>query len=145
MTETVPLNLEATPETEATPEAEPTAETETSVAPAELPAEMVAALAAADVTRGEQLVLMNGCNACHSMQEGVVQVGPSWYNLAGHAETRVPGQSAEAYLYNSIIHPNDYLVEGFQPNLMPQIYEMTLSQEQLADIIAYMLTLRGEE
>jgi hypothetical protein len=36
-------------------------------------------------------------------------------------------------------------VEGFQPNLMPQIYEMTLSQEQLADIIAYMLTLRGEE
>ncbi len=111
----------------------------------ELPADMASALAAANPANGEQLVTSNGCTACHSMQQGVIQVGPSWYNVAGHAETRVPGESAEAYLYNSITHPNDFVVEGFQPNLMPQIYEATLSQEQLADIIAYLLTLRGEE
>jgi hypothetical protein len=57
----------------------------------------------------------------------------------------VAGQSAEFYLYNSIIHPNDFVVEGFLPNLMPQLYEATLTEEQIAHMIAYLLTLRGEE
>ncbi|MBX3000779.1 MAG: c-type cytochrome [Caldilineaceae bacterium] len=114
-------------------------------AESELPPNIAAALAQANPVQGEQLILSNGCTACHSMQPGVVQVGPSWYNLAGHAETRVEGQSAELYLYNSIVHPNDYIVEGFMPNLMPQLYEATLTDQQIAHMIAYMLTLRGEE
>jgi hypothetical protein len=130
-----------------TPEA--TVETESAPAEAEaasqLPENITAALAQADPAQGEQLVVANGCTACHSLEEGVVQVGPSWYNLAGHAETRVEGQSAEYYIYNSIIHPNDYLVEGFLPNLMPMVYEATLGEQQMAHIIAYLLTLRGEE
>jgi nitric oxide reductase subunit C len=99
----------------------------------------------ADAGTGEELALISGCTACHSLQEGVVQVGPSWYNVAEHALTRVEGQSPALYLYTSITQPNAYLVEGFQPNLMPLIYKDTLSDEQLANIIAYLLTLRGNE
>lgn len=131
-----------TPVAAATEAAEPAVEDE---AENQLPPSIVAALAQASPAQGEQLVLANGCTACHSMQPGVVQVGPSWYNLAGHAETRVEGQSAEFYLYNSIVRPNDYIVDGFIPNLMPQLYEATLTDQQIAHMVAYMLTLRGAE
>jgi mono/diheme cytochrome c family protein len=97
-----------------------------------------------DPEAGQQLVLTTGCTACHSMQEGVVQVGPSWYNMGNVAVTRVEGESPALYLYNSIVHPNDYVVEGFLPNLMPAVYDSLLTDEQIADMIAYLLTLRGE-
>jgi mono/diheme cytochrome c family protein len=132
----------ATPMAAATEAVVPVVEDE---AESQLPPSIAAALTQANAAQGEQLVLANGCTACHSMQPGVVQVGPSWYNLAGHAETRVEGQSAELYLYNSIVHPNDYIVEGFLPNLMPQLYEATLTDQQIAHMVAYLLTLHGEE
>ena len=52
-----------------------------------------------------------GCITCHSLEPDVVIVGPSQAGLATRAETRVPGQSAEDYIRNSITHPNDYVVE----------------------------------
>ena len=67
--------------------------------------------------------------------------GPTWDNVANTAATRVEGQNAEAYLYHSIVNTNDYIVEGFQPNVMLQIYGDTLSDQDIADIIAYLLTL----
>jgi cytochrome c551/c552 len=93
---------------------------------------------------GEQLTVANGCIACHSLQEGVVMVGPSWHNLGATAATRVTGQSAAAYLYESIVSPNAHVVEGFQPNLMPPTYRDALTAPQLADIIAYLLSLGAE-
>ena len=35
------------------------------------------------------------------------------------AATRGAGQTADEYIHNSIRHPNDYVVGGFQP-IMPQ-------------------------
>ena len=66
------------------------------------------------------------------------------YGLGDHAVTRVPGQSPALYLYTSIIDPNAHVVEGFQPGLMPPIYQQSLTSEQLANMVAYMLTLREE-
>lgn len=111
-----------------------------------LPAEIAAFFPAeADAATGEEVVTASGCTACHSMEEGVVQIGPSWYNVGAVAATRVEGQSAVEYLYTSIVAPNEHLVEGFAPNLMPQIYGDTLSDEQIAHTIAYLLTLQGDE
>jgi len=109
----------------------------------ELPAGVAAALAQADPMRGQQLTLSSGCIGCHSLDPNQVMPGPTWRNVAVTAATRVEGESAQVYLYNSIIHPNAYIVEGFQPNIMLQIYQDTLSEQNLADLIAYLLTLRG--
>lgn len=112
-----------------------------------LPAEIAALLADGDESLaqvGSQLVVEKGCIACHSMEEGIVMVGPSWYNLAGRAGTRVPDQGPALYLYTSIVNPNEYVVEGFLPNLMLQTYGETLSDAELAQIIGYLLTLTGE-
>lgn len=109
-----------------------------------LPAELAAQLATADPDNGEQLTVVYGCIACHSLQAGQTTVGPSWHNLGAVAATRVQGQSAEAYLYFSIVDPNAHLVEGFQAGLMPATYQDMLTAEQIADIIAYLLTLKAD-
>ena len=115
------------------------------VAPADsgLPAAIASLLPNANPVHGGELALQNGCSACHSLDEGVKVVGPSWYNLGNHAAIRVSGESAPLYLYNSIFLPNQYILEGFLPNLMPQTYADQLSEQDMADLIAYLLKLRA--
>ncbi len=109
-----------------------------------LPDNLLAAMADADPARGEQLTLTNGCIGCHALNPNQVMAGPTWHNVGETAATRVEDQSAATYLYNSIFHPNDYVVEGYMPNIMLQIYEQTLSDQDVADIISYLLSLQGE-
>ncbi|MCB0045714.1 MAG: c-type cytochrome [Caldilineaceae bacterium] len=134
----------AAPEATATPE--PTAATEAAPAgdASALPVGVAAALDNADPVRGQQLTLQNACIGCHSVDPSMPMAGPTWNNMAEVAATMVEGESAEEYLYNSIIHPNDFVVEGYTPNVMLQNYGETLSDQDLADIIAYLLTLHGE-
>jgi nitric oxide reductase subunit C len=80
------------------------------------------------------------CATCHSLEPDVVIVGPSLAGVATRAVSRVPGQSAEEYIRNSILHPGDYIVEGFQ-NVMAQNLGDVLSSDQINDIIAFLLTL----
>ena len=109
-----------------------------------MPAGFAAALDSADAANGEQLTVSNGCIACHSLIEGQTLVGPSWYGLGNQAADRVPGESAPFYLYQSIMEPNAHVVDGFTPDLMPKVYADTLSTEQSADIVAYLLGLQAE-
>ncbi|MCB0113061.1 MAG: c-type cytochrome [Caldilineaceae bacterium] len=128
-----------------TPEAAAPVDAAAAEVATELPAEIAAIFpAGADAAAGEQTALVSGCTACHSLLPDVVQVGPSWYGVANRAGERVPGQSAEVYLYTSITDPNAYVVPDFQPGLMPNIYNQLLTEEQIANIMAYLLTLDGE-
>jgi cytochrome c551/c552 len=139
-----------TPGAETTPEAEAAtgnaatedAATEDAAPASILPPGFEQSLAAADPIRGQQLTLSNACIGCHAMDPNQVMPGPTWNKMAVTAATRVEGQTATEYLYTSIIHPNDYVVEGFMTNVMLQTYEQTLSQADLADIIAYLLSLK---
>lgn len=83
-----------------------------------------------------------GCITCHSLQPDVVIVGPSQAGLATRAETRVAGQTAEQYIRNSILHPDEYIVEGFAPGLMYQNFAADLTAEEIDDLVAYTLTLK---
>lgn len=95
------------------------------------------------VERGSQLVQQYGCVACHSL-DGTVVVGPSWKGIYGHQVTLTDGTTVnvdEAYLKESIINPSAKLVQGFQ-NLMPNTYRDQLTDEQIADIIEFIKSLR---
>ena len=82
-----------------------------------------------------------GCVLCHTIQPNQVKFGPSLADIARTAETRVKGQTAEQYLRSSILDPNAYIPEGFNPNQMYQKYKDVLSDKQVNDLIAYLLSL----
>jgi mono/diheme cytochrome c family protein len=82
-----------------------------------------------------------GCKTCHSLEPGVVIIGPSIAGIGSQAEARIAGVSAEDYLRQSILDPNAYLVEGFPANIMPNTYHSQLTEEQIEALVTYMLTL----
>ena len=74
------------------------------------------------------------CNTCHTL-DGTIVVGPS---LQGVSE-RVPPEydSIEHYLYTSILHPSEYIREGF-PDAMLKDFGLRLSPQMLADLIVFL-------
>src|SRR5437879_1748215 len=100
-------------------------------------------LPAGDATRGSQLFTqsINGaptCSSCHSLDDTAI-TGPGMQGYGARAGTRLPGVSAQDYTYQSIVQPAAYLVPGFG-NLMYNQYGQNLSPQQIADLIAYLLT-----
>ncbi|MCA9914036.1 MAG: cytochrome c [Anaerolineae bacterium] len=105
-------------------------------------------IAAADAAHGETLFnnIIEGaslaCVNCHYIDKEDMLVGPGQLNLLYRAGDRVDGQGPYTYMYNSIVHPNDYVVEGYPEGVMPQNFGELLSEQDLYDIVAYMATLK---
>jgi cytochrome c oxidase subunit 2 len=102
------------------------------------------ALPAGDATSGAALFTeqVNGapaCSTCHSL-DGSTLVGPSLQGYSAVAGTRVENQSAEAYTTTSITQPAAFIVSGFSNTMYAQ-YGRQLSGQQIADLVAYLLTL----
>lgn len=83
-----------------------------------------------------------GCKTCHSLEPGVVIIGPSLAGIGNLAGTRVEGSSAEAYLKESILKPDAYLVEGYPAGVMPKTYASNLTSEEVDSLVAFMETLK---
>jgi hypothetical protein len=137
-------SISATTTTESAPAAPTVASEATSaVDPAlvGLPADILAALKTADPERGKQLTATNACIGCHNLDPNIKLVGPTWHNLATTAEHRIPGMSSGLYLYNSIVHPNDYVVPGYPAGVMLQTFG-SLPTQDIADLLSFLLTLK---
>lgn len=110
-------------------------------------------LPAGNADKGKALTDSLGCVGCHV----AAPVGPPWLagadpngqgvgtragshftasGYTGHAT------SAEQYLHEAIVRPNDFVVPGFNPDIMPKDYGEKLTAQDLADIIAYLQTLK---
>jgi len=83
-----------------------------------------------------------GCITCHSLEPGVVIVGPSHSDIGTRAETAVPGMSAEDYLRQSIMEPNAHITEGYTEGVMYQNFGEELTNSQINDLVAFLLTLK---
>jgi mono/diheme cytochrome c family protein len=122
-------------------------------------------LPAGDAANGEQLVARNGCTACHVLTAQVTAlIGPAWLakdspdgkGVGAHAEERFQNAdyaaaavTPEQYLFESIVSPSAYIVPPVADHAsadgtskMPAIYGATLDAQNVADIIAYLLTLK---
>ena len=110
-----------------------------------------------DAARGEQLwnkavSFASGkpapCSACHSLEAGVTGTGPSLADLGARAATTVSGQGAAPYIRHSIQAPSEYLVPGEKfvtadgKSVMPANLGNDMSAQDLADLIAFLLTLK---
>lgn len=92
----------------------------------------------------EQAAIGNqaGCSTCHSLEPDVILVGPSLAGVADRAGERVADLPAEDYLRQSIIDPDAYTVEGFSASVMPLVWSSVLEEEQINDLVAFLLTLK---
>lgn len=108
---------------------------------AALPTPTPGAEEAADPTASGQQVYQNsGCGGCHAIEGlSVGAVGPNLEQIGEVAATRKPDYSAEKYVQESILNPNAYVVEGYSANIMPQNYGQQLSQQELDDLVTFLL------
>jgi cytochrome c oxidase subunit 2 len=91
---------------------------------------------------GAKLATTQGCIGCHSI-DGSQLVGPTWLGLYGEKVTTEDGTSIQAdeeYLRQSILDPASQIVKGF-PNVMPNTYKDTLSQDDVNALIEYIKSL----
>ena len=105
-------------------------------------------LPSGDAANGEKLFNGKGpggqypCAACHSLEVNKTLVGPSLAGISATAAKRKDGYSAEKYLAESILLPNAFVVQGSNPDIMPKNFGQLMDKKDLADIIAYLTTLK---
>ena len=83
-----------------------------------------------------------GCLTCHGLgREGLR--APDLAGIGGEAGGRVPGQSAEEYISESIVNPCAHVVEGYDC-IMPQTLLQTIGQAKVTALIAFLQSQGGE-
>ncbi len=91
---------------------------------------------------GQELVRSNGCTACHGAS-GQGNLGPAWVGALGSTVKLTDSTAVtvdEAYLTRSIKDPQAQVVDGYAV-AMPQ---NELSDADIADIVAYIVSLKAE-
>jgi NitT/TauT family transport system substrate-binding protein len=92
---------------------------------------------AGDPANGEALFANLGCIGCHSL-DGSQATGPTMQGIGATVAAAHEGVDPAAYLRESIVEPNAVVAEGF-PAIMPAYTD--LSESELNDLVAYLLTL----
>ncbi len=92
--------------------------------------------------KGQLLSVSKGCVGCHSIN-GAPLTGPTWLGLFGSDVKLADGSTVaadEAFISESILDPNATIIEGYpSPSIMPPF---ALTEEEIANIIAYLKTLK---
>jgi mono/diheme cytochrome c family protein len=90
-----------------------------------------------DPAVGEQVFAANQCANCHTLQAAgaTATIGP---NL----DETLQGKDA-AYIREAIVNPSAQIAEGFQDGLMPKDYGEKLSEEELANLVAFLSQAPG--
>jgi mono/diheme cytochrome c family protein len=73
------------------------------------------------------------CSSCHTLKEaGATQtIGPNLDEV-------LKGKDA-AFIHESIVDPNAEVATGYQPGIMPGTYGEQLDEQQLADLVAFLV------
>jgi cytochrome c2 len=82
------------------------------------------------------------CSTCHQTASGQFgfSLGPNLAGIGERARTRMDGLTAEEYLHQSILEPGRYIVSGYR-NMMYADFKSHLTEQDVQDLIAYLLTL----
>lgn len=92
------------------------------------------------LARGRKGFAGAGCTDCHGSDAGgVADAGPSLLGIGAVAGERMSGVNAAEYLRASVLVPAVYLVQGYEQ--APSCGGV-VSDAQLADLVAYLLTVK---
>jgi mono/diheme cytochrome c family protein len=86
-----------------------------------------------DPTAGKQVFTSAGCTSCHTLSAAgsTAQTGPNLDEV-------LQGKDA-AFIRESIVNPDAEVAEGFSQDLMPENYGEQLSDEELANLVAFLV------
>ncbi len=85
------------------------------------------------------------CRTCHTNDpSGLRAIGPGQWGLIERAPTYMPAEyvSVAHYIHDSIINPSVYVVDTFVDQ-MPHGYGDILTEAEIYDLVAYLLTLHN--
>ena len=83
------------------------------------------------------------CATCHYASERRL-IGPGLAGIAERFTSYELEGSVEAYIHESIVNPTAFIALGepaFPENIMPLNYAALLSEEEIEELIAYILSL----
>lgn len=86
-----------------------------------------------------------GCTACHGLGTRAPNLSTSEGGagpIGARCASRASGKDCKAYLYESLIEPGAYLVEGYNP-IMPDARRI-LSNDQIWALVAFLQSQGGE-
>jgi len=85
-----------------------------------------------DAAAGKEVFASSGCGGCHTYGPAgtSASIGPD-------LDTALKGKDAD-FVLESIVAPNDEIAPGFQANIMPSTFGESLSDKQLADLVAFL-------
>jgi mono/diheme cytochrome c family protein len=88
-----------------------------------------------DESSGESVYVTAGCGGCHAFAPAGTdaQIGPDLNSVDPG------GRPLDEYLLESISDPNAQLAAGYQPDVMPNTYDKSLSKEQLDALVQYLV------
>ena len=110
--------------------------------PGDPPTDEVSALPEGNAENGALVYQTIGCAGCHNGGT----VGPNTIGTWARAENErlaedvFAGWTVEEYIYSSIIQPNGYIVDGYATGLMPANFRDLLTDQDIADVMAYLAT-----
>ncbi|MDX6643777.1 MAG: cytochrome c oxidase subunit [Solirubrobacteraceae bacterium] len=99
--------------------------------------------AAAD---GKQVFAANGCSGCHTLAAAGAtgKVGPDLDSVVADAKKYFKAGPPAAYIKQSIVNPNAFVVPGFPKGTMPQTFQQQLSPQQLDALVQFLLKSGGK-
>ena len=83
-----------------------------------------------------------GCTSCHRNAASAPDTIGTWTRVTTMrlAEAQFAGYTAERYVVESIVQPGAYVVDGYSSGVMPANFGSEMTDQQLADIVAYLRT-----
>lgn len=110
--------------------------------------QLAIAAAVGDIEAGEELFNQPvdgvshswSCSSCHSLDGSDSQDGPTLAGISAVAADRVVGLSDVDYLRQSIVDPYAFRADGEWRGVMPYQYSELLSDDQVNNLIAFLLT-----
>src|SRR4051812_9872780 len=83
---------------------------------------------------GAQVFANNGCGGCHTFKAA----GSGGVTGPPLEKSIVPGDD-EAAVEEMVVNPNAEIAKGYPPNVMPQNFGEILTQEELKDLVQYLI------
>jgi mono/diheme cytochrome c family protein len=110
--------------------------------------QLAMAAAVGDIAAGEELFNKRiaevqhslSCSSCHTLDGKDSRDAPTLAEISTVAADRVDGMSDVDYLRQSIVDPSAFRVAGEWASPMPNMYSDVLSEDEIDNLIAFLLT-----